>query len=106
MPIQLTDPLHIIPEVDPDQDTYTQVKIVSFTRSDSFIDILCEYGNTVDGVWHAGRLPPKGIPILGTDKDTLENALSLDGEKVFTGAARLMYQYLLDNNIYSGTIVE
>lgn len=105
MPIQLTksfDPGDIDPEV-----AYAQVKIVSY-----IVDIIsrtlrmnCEYGNTVTGVWTPGKVPITAIELNSAAFLPLMLQAVVQGETVYNAVSRVLYQHLIDEEIYPGTIV-
>jgi hypothetical protein len=108
MPIALTtakDP------GDMDVTTYGEVKIVTFSLwpNLNMIDITTEYGNTVAGEWvrsNLGMAAQNQFRVEGSDYAAMVTALSLDGdEPIYVGAARVLYQWLLDAGHFVGTIV-
>lgn len=110
MPLQLTTPFD---SGNFDTVDYEYVKIVEFTLNTSkkFIKIVCEYGNIVDDVWTHSDMSPTQIHIIA---DTLEDSHFSDlvsttppdtTSSIYDHAATKLYQWLIDQDVYSGTIV-
>lgn len=123
MPIQLTSAFDA-----GDWDagkTYGQARIVFFSLDNlsERISLTVQLGNTVSGKWETGRLPLKefviedkphdldenGDPIPNTDDPqytTLVDKLCPDtSTRIYDASATEMYQWLLDQGHYAGTIV-
>jgi NADPH:quinone reductase-like Zn-dependent oxidoreductase len=114
MPIQLT-----APKVTGDFDTeavngqYAEVKIIEqrLNTKGEFIELLLEYGNTDTGAWVSGKMNPVKVQIVnsmggGTDYNDIIASLPLDGnEAIYAGAKRVLYQWLIDNGHFAGTVV-
>ena len=113
MPILLTTPVQT-GVLDPN-GPYLQVKIIQFTLDSIFkrIDLVCQYGNT-DGEWvpgiRAGDVADKGFRIEdkdgGTDYTDMITAISAAADEVYYDKVKaILYQWLIDNSYYAGTIV-
>jgi hypothetical protein len=104
MPIQLTTAFN---PGDLDTVTYTQVKItkVYLSLDSKSFEIRCQYGNTVETAWVKGVVDDRNFNISGTDYDTLIAATPEAEETTYDAAARELYQWLLDNDKFVGTIV-
>ena len=105
MPILLTTPAD--PGDNDSGNTYPRAKIYNFSLNTlaKEINVNFAYGDVVDDVWaHGNGLRTKDVGIKGADYDTLIAALSNDGEGVYAGAHRLLYQYLIDNGHLVGTV--
>jgi hypothetical protein len=86
---------------------YLRAKIYSFQINllAKEIQIVFGFGDESAGVWtHGDGLQIRNVQISEADYTTLIAALSNDGETVYAGAERLLYQYLIDNGHLIGTI--
>jgi len=114
MPIQLTTALQT-GVIDP-SGPYTQVKIITFTLNTirKFIEVNCQYGNTVNNEWVPGIatgsasnqtliIQDSGEATDYTDMITAESAA--EGEVYYDKVKEILYQWLIDNEYYDGTIV-
>lgn len=125
MPILLTTPV-----TTGDLDfTYDRVKISQLTILPDFqrIEFMVEFGAVQESVWATGSFQPKvqrkfvirnvpeqedanGDPIEGSEitdfTDTVAELPSDGSEKIYDGASRVVYQWLIDNyaDPYAGTI--
>jgi len=105
MPIQLTTPLPVIPELDPSVTAYNQVTIISFNYRANKLELVCVYGNTQSGEWRSGNIPRRTFVIEGAEFTSIIAEMPQAGETLFQGASRVLYEYLIDNGHYSGTII-
>jgi len=110
MPIQLTTPIQT-GAIDPN-GPYEQVKIIIFSLNTVVpnIEILCQYGNTVESVWvpgvRVGDVADQAFRIEGDDYDVMTAVKSVAADEVYYDETKeLLYQWLLDNDHYIGTIV-
>ena len=110
MPI-LLDSAFAVGDADPTNSPYQETKIVQFGlfSSDQRIDLVTQMGNTVADVWKPG-IPMEGktvhrFSIDGADYDTLVAKTSdAAGEIFYDKCAEHLYQWLLDNDHFEGTI--
>lgn len=104
MPIQLTT---VFAVGDFDTDDYQHVRVVSFTLHSvqNFIEVECQYGNTVNGVWVGGTKAPEVHKIEGADYAAMVAKLPQGGETIYQAAGREIYQWLIDQGKYVGTLV-
>ena len=110
MPIQLTTP-YAVGDMDVGSP-YSQVKILQLNMNveGGLIDLVVQHGNTVASVWVPSvAIEDKTVRrfrITGTDYDTLVASQSAAvGEVYYDKVAEKLYQWLLDNDHYVGTIV-
>ena len=124
MPILLTSPKDV-GDLDPNavNGVYTQLKIV-FQGCDlkkKMLELTLEHGNTVNGEWVSGILPPipvfivnipelvdgNGNPIAAVPHYNTLVAVKPDDLQVsyYDGTAKTLYQWLIDNDWVDGTIV-
>lgn len=110
MPIQLQTPFNI-GAADPNSP-YSQVKILEFTLRPTLhqIRLLTQYGNTVGGVWVSGvgvsNITVREYVINDGDYSTMVASASAGaGEVYYDKVSGLLYQWLLDQGHYAGTIV-
>ena len=139
MPILLTTP-KMTGDLDPDAQNgqYAELKIIQqmINTKAAVIELVLEYGNTVDGSWVSGISKPErvqisdGPPQMGctdagdpeatppvpanwveiapatTDYTDLLSSLPTDAnELIYDGAARVLYQWLIDKGLFAGTIL-
>jgi hypothetical protein len=94
-------------DLDPGQ-TYPRAKIVVQTiRPDQkAIDLTWSFGDVSGSDWIPGAADPGGQEsIIEADYDTVVASLPTDGsELIYNGAARVLYQWLIDNGHLAGTI--
>jgi len=107
---------------DLDTGTYERVRIISFNLDSvgKRLSLTCQYGNYVNEVWVAGIAPQQHFYIFnlpdGYDGegelipanpayDDMIAQFPAEGETIYQGAARELYQWLLDNEHFAGTIV-
>lgn len=109
MPWQLTTPLNV---GDLDTGSYSQIKITRLTHDSvrGFLNVDLEYGNTTAGKWVPGVAPrTKQTSIFINDQDyqdLVEDSIATDGENVYEAIKRVLYAYLVTNNIISaGSLV-
>lgn len=109
MPIQLTTPF-ATGALDPG-GPYQKAKIAVFSVhvEARLIEIVVHYGNVVDGAWIPGMLVPgvtvKTFRIEGSAYDALVAQTSAGaGELYYDKVAGALYQWLLDNGHYAGTV--
>jgi len=106
MPIQLTaafDPGDVDPGV-----TYPRVIIKSFLCQPltQEIAVVCEYGSGSSSSWTPGVVPTQEFLVSGSDYTTMIAELPDSGlEAIYDGAARVIYQWLIDEGHFAGTIV-
>lgn len=121
MPIQLTTPKDT-GDLDPNAAQYAQVKIVhqGIDVSAKIITLRVELGNTVNGAWQPGILPPSNYVIKNRPAvmvggvETAPASPAYDSlvtqlpgnttESIYAQSADILYQWLLDNGHYVGTI--
>lgn len=110
MPVTLTtaaDP----GDNDPGQ-TYPKCKVLHFS-----VDLLAKqinftlgYGDVVDSLWVIGNgVRAKDFTVTGADYNTLITASAVQGDgdseyEIYSGAKRVLYQWLIDNSHIAGTI--
>lgn len=109
MPIQLTNPFNP-GDLDPGK-TYPEAKIleISINTQAKFIRMSAVCGETVSGIWYGGAQSRIfNAMVMGEDYDTmiLETTTSGEDHMIYAGVKRVLYQYLLDEGILEGTIVE
>ena len=129
MPIQLTTPKSV-GDLDPGAPSgqYNQAKIVAQTlkTEEKQIMITVQVGNTVDGSWRKGVMPQQTYTIMNgadhedpehpgdpnyiipgvPDYDNLVSELPANTtDPIYDHAAKALYQYLIDQGLYVGTIV-
>lgn len=105
MPIQLTTAFN---PGDLDNTTYQQVKIPLYITDvlGKNLQIIYQYGNTIDGVWQPGQAGPRRqVTVTGQDYIDIIAELAEENETVYEAVSRILYQYLLDKEIVAGTIV-
>ena len=97
-------------DADPEQ-TYARMKIRQLKHSVSGKEILCscQYGNLVEGEWVPGVASDvMWHSIHNTDTvmhyDNLVSQSVVAGELVWTAPQKRVYQWLIDEGKYSGTI--
>lgn len=88
--------------------SYPRAQILSFgidTR-DKRISFVVGFGDVVDSKWqHGNGVRSKEFSIEGDDYDTMIEEVSLADEKVYDGAARVMYAWLQANHSrFAGTV--
>lgn len=124
MPILLTTPHTFSPGRNAPDETSNEVRISMFSMEldNQHILIRIRYGNTVAGVWTAGRAPPVDItyeehPMQTDGEEEIVPAVTDYSELVFnatTSAAGLslytevknsLYQKLIDEGDFPGVIV-
>ena len=113
MPIQLTSPIQT-GSLD-SNGPYTQVKVIGVGLDvlKRRIDLICQYGNTVDGVWVGGleTVSNRSVTIKDEDEthhdftDITANESEDAGEVYYDRESEILYQYLIDKDIFIGTIV-
>jgi len=110
MPIILTTPFDP-GDTDPGQ-TYAAVQIVSMRWALSgYVEVECQHGNVVAGAWVPGSKPTTWHSIADNpktgDKDysAIVTTKPLEGESVYAGAGRGLYEHLVAKGIYPGTVV-
>jgi len=110
MPITLTTAAN--PGDNDPGKTYPKAKIVHFSVNllQNQITFELGYGDVVDGSWVIGNgVRGKNFTINSDDYATMiaESALQTDGAsgyEIYSGAKRVLYQWLIDNEHISGTI--
>jgi hypothetical protein len=119
MPLLLTTP---VDTGDLDSFSYDRVKIINF-RVDvegEAIEFEVQFGSVVDNNWvpglmkrnkrfsirNEGRLDENGDLIQGERQEYNEvvSSVSLTDELIYDGVARVLYQWLLDNDHFVGTL--
>jgi len=115
MPITLTTPIQT-GAVD-SNGPYTEVKLAPITldpTTDS-VWLVCQYGNTVNGIWvpgvNVGVVANKSFCVkdAGEDTDYTDMVTKLIeqsdvGKSFYDRIATILYQWLLDKGHYIGTI--
>ena len=107
MPVSLTTPKNT-GDLDPSSAVYAEAKIVfqSIDVEVKAINVKVQYGNTVSGVWEKGILKDEWFVIKGADYDTVvASSSSAAGEIYYEKVAAVLYQWLIDNGHFVGTIV-
>ena len=123
MPILLDTPFQFSPGHNKPIETYNEVKIVKFAVdiAISELHLLIQYGNTVSGVWVAGQAQINSVFVENLE-DRVDGGVEIPafpaydilvGTSVTTGTgislyndvAQNLYQYLIDQEIYEGTII-
>jgi len=108
--IELTTPYN--PGSDDPGKLYTHVRIVEFYKSESMLQLVCQYGYLDTGNWVVGFAKPlewqyirddENIP--STDFTDLMAAISEEDEVVWDGVDRLGCGWLITKSIYPGTYV-
>lgn len=110
MPIQLTSSYSV--GAADSNSPYQQAKIMQFTLypAGKQIDLAVQLGNTTSGVWTSGvgleGKTVKRFTIIGADYDTMATSASAAaGEVYYDKVAAKLYQWLIDNGHFAGTIV-
>jgi hypothetical protein len=94
---------------------YTHVKImrVSVQPADKRLTFEVEFGAVQNGEWSSGRFQPmvtrlfciQDAPPDAADFTDMMAELPTSGEeKIYDGVSRVLYQWLLDNDHFDGTI--
>ena len=125
MTIALTTPFTYDPGHGNTPESLGEVKIIDFHVSivESWLTLVTQYGNTVEGVWLPGSAPGHDITIRNTPEithpddpgqsipaDPAYNILvgtsltTATGVPVYGEVSNGLYQYLIDNVHYVGTI--
>ena len=109
MPIQLTTPFDTGAI---DSGSYGQVKIIAMNIDliERKIDLRVQHGNTVNDEWVSGiivrDITSKDFTIRDTDYTTIIATESEAAEELYYDkVADTLYQWLIDNAHYIGTIV-
>lgn len=113
MPVLLTTPFN--PGDLDSGNTYPRAHIVSFTINTvtsaptpgPFIDVTYEFGDVVGGVWEKGAASPRRAAVVrGSDYDDMvaEPAIQAESYLIYAGAKRVLYQWLIDQDLLDGTI--
>jgi hypothetical protein len=104
MPIQLTNPFNP-GDVDAGK-TYAQAKVVGVNVNvlGNSMRIDCSPGNTTEAVWVSGVIGFKTLIIEGQAFGAIMGAIPVDETLHYAIVSRI-YQWLLDEGIYVGTIV-
>jgi hypothetical protein len=106
MPIQLTTAKSV---GDLDTNDYTHVKVTLYRHDlqNNQIHLTVQHGYMDGGSFVVGeRAESQVVVIEGADYGTLMASLPTDGnEKLYDGVARILYQYMIDQAIFVGTIV-
>ena len=114
MPILLTTPYNP-GSADPGK-SYPRAKITGFSIDlhAKVIRARLEYGDVVDGAWVRGLVStepevcienkPADPGPASTDYDDMVAELPDEEETIYVAAARVLYEYLLANDILDGTI--
>ena len=120
MPISLTTAFSYEPGHGQSTISYGEVKIICFTQvtEENRIDMHVQYGDTVDGKWVPGVVPVhmlsiQDTPAIPPDIPAGNDYLMFVGTKYPTSTSNLLYvevantlyQYLIDQGLYAGTIV-
>lgn len=111
MPILLSTPAD--PGDNDAGNTYPRAKIIHFNvnLNSNTIDFAVAYGDVVEDVWTRGNgLRVKNFSITGEEYATMmaESAQQSDGDseyEIYAAAKRVLYQWLIDNDHFAGTIV-
>lgn len=110
MPINLATPFNP-GDLDPQWSVsgYQEVMISSF-KLDLYrktIDITCDYGNTVSGVFVKGVVPSKHILIADSGDNLHYTNMTMEmpeaGETIMQAAGRELYTWLLVNGYFVGS---
>jgi len=131
MPIQLTTPFTFSPGHGKPAEMYAQVKIVEFVCAieEKSLRMRVQYGNTVGGVWQPGKADQalfiaadapaqllNGEQIPATSDYTALVVASLakaadvvaagaQGYNCYVATARELYEWLIEQGHYEGTVV-
>lgn len=110
MPLQLTTPLSV-GAIDANSP-YQIVKILQLNiyPGAKVIELTLQHGNVVDGVFVPGMavegVTVKRLTVSSPDYETLVAAKSAGADEVYYDkVSNLLYQWLLDNSHFVGTIV-
>lgn len=121
MPFKLTNTFN---PGDLDSVVYKHIKIVNFyvDLDNKTMEIRCQYGNVVSGVWTPGKIPDKSFSIynIPDQRDSNGDIIPDSGspnfntlvsqkpkknnETIYQSIAVELYNWLKDNNKFSGTI--
>lgn len=118
MPLQLTTAKAAVDDANAAVE-YTQVKIVGFTilPNDKQIQVTVEYGNTVSDVWQwampYGQRLSRMTYVLANieggvqhyDDIVVAAASTAAGQSAYALAKQSLYQWLIDEGHFAGTIV-
>ena len=109
MPIQLTIPFNP-GDLDPGK-TYPEAKLIeiNINLQQKMIRLTAVCGEEVSGIWQGGYMSKTfNVEIKGEDYDTiiLETTISGEDHQIYAGIKRVLYQYLIDEGILEGTIIE
>jgi len=99
MPVTLTA---AVKPGDLDSVDYAEAKITAFVMylNQKQMEIIVEWGNTVDGKWEQGLKPKSHIVLTGDDYD----AVVADNATTYAAVKSDLYQYLIDEGIVAGTV--
>ena len=123
MPILLDTPFQFSPGHAKPAETYNEVKIIKFSVDVSIgqLHLLVQYGNTVSTVWQAGKAEIK--PVFVEDRGpTVDGGVEIPadpaystlvgtsvtsgtGISLYNDVSLNLYQYLIDEGLYAGTII-
>lgn len=116
MTILLTTALTHSPGHGAADETYGEVKVLSFRVwiTKAKLEIVTNYGNTVEGVWVGGKTHPLIVVVADHDNTIpattdytdlmLAAQCSEAGALLYNEVAESLYQYLLDQELYAGTV--
>ena len=123
MPIRLTTPFQFSPGHGQAVESYAEVKVSSFhlAPDEKHMRLIIQYGNTIDGAWHAGKVPSAEVVIadtpehLGAGGEQVPASIDFSKlagltyptsttERLYDQVARSLYQYLIIKGLYEGTI--
>lgn len=106
MPLTLTTPVST-GDLDPAAASYAKIKVTEFS-ADLWRGLMVfhvSYGNVVDDVWVGSHFGRREFKISGQEfLDLITTHATLDDELTYDAVARGLYQWLIDNGHYAGTI--
>jgi hypothetical protein len=94
-------------DLDPNAVSYEHVKVVVTTHNSysHSITLQCQYGNEDGYDWNAGIVPCEFHIIEGDDYYAILTEMPDEGETSYQAVSRALYEWLIDNEIYSGTYI-
>ena len=86
---------------------YQEVKILSFKLDTerNRIELNCAYGNTVSGIFKRGIAQDNFYVITNSGyQELIASGTPEEGETIYEAAGRELYEWLLSNGYFLGTI--
>lgn len=108
MPILLTTPFKNHPRVRIVRFEYLgpENRILVYIQYGDDVPVTDDDGNPAGTVWDGAHDTPAGVyPVAGADYDSMVQEVSLTDEPVYEGVKRVLYQWLIDEGYFAGTIV-